>query len=196
LKTYYDLVLEGPEEVIMGFVAGFIKGRGLEGEAVIIPEGHIEKRSGLGQILKLMHLKESESHLVAEQRLCTAIREAVNSEKEKIAIKVVSYTEIISASFDFTLKAFSHRTAEEIKRALEDVPDDVKLEYSKWQEEIRPDAREKEAYAPEHDYELHASGFVQGNPALIFTLHEKLEAIEMIEAGPIRLHHGKTILPV
>ncbi len=196
MKTYYDLVLEGPEDVIKSFVEGFIKGSGLEGEAVIIPEGHIEKRSGLGQILKIIHLKESESHLVAEQRLFTAITEAVKTEKEKIAIKVVSYTQIISASFDFSFKAFSLQTAEEIKRALKDIPEDVKLEYSKWQEEIRPDAKEKEAYAPEHDYELHASGRVQGNPAHIFAFHERLEAIEMIEAGPIRLNHGETNSPV
>ncbi len=196
MKTYYDLVLEGPEEVIKGFVAGFIKGSGLEGEAVIISEEHIGKRSGLGQILRAMHLKESESHLVVEQRLFTAIMDAVNAEKQKIPVRIISYAEIVSACFEFALKAFSRPTADEIKKNLTDVQDGVTVEYSKWQEEVRPDAKDKEAYAPEHEYELHASGRVHGTPAHVFALYERLEAIELIELEPIQLQHGETILLV
>lgn len=196
MKTYYDLVLEGPEEVIKGFVAGFIKGSGLEGEAVIISEEHIGKRSGLEQILRAMRLKESESHLVVDQRLFTAIMDAVSTEKQKIPIKIISYTEIVSACFDFVMKAFSRQTADEIKKNLTDIKDGVTVEYSKWHEEVRPDAKDKEAYAPEHEYELHASGRVNGTPAHVFALYERLEAIELIDLEPIQLQHGKTILPV
>jgi len=193
LKTYYDLVIEGPQDMIKGFIAGFIKGSRLEGEAVIVPEENIEQRSGLEHILRIMRLKESQSHLVAEQGLFTAIMEAVSSEREKIALRVVSYAQIVSAFFDFTLKAFSRQTADDIRKMLADIPDGVEIEYSNWLEEIRPEAKGPEAYAPEHEYELHASGRVKGNPAGIFELYERLESNELIELGLIRLEHGEAI---
>jgi len=179
--------------MIKGFIAGFIKGSRLEGEAVIVPEENIEQRSGLEHILRIMRLKESQSHLVAEQGLFTAIMEAVSSEREKIALRVVSYAQIVSAFFDFTLKAFSRQTADDIRKMLADIPDGVEIDYSNWLEEVRPEAKGTEAYAPEHEYELHASGRVKGTPAGIFELYERLESNELIELGLIQMERGDAI---
>lgn len=193
MKAYYDLVFEGPRDIILGFVEGFIKGSKFEGEAMIIPHNDIEKQRGLKRVLKAVNMKDGETHLIGEQKLLAAISEAVSADKREIALKISSYAPIKSASFEFTMHAFSRKTADEINRVLSDNPNGVKITFSKREEKIWA-LKKSTGYSPGHEYEFHTSGNVRGNPAHAYKLYNKLKLYELIELGLFRLELGKSVL--
>jgi hypothetical protein len=194
LKTYYDLVLEGSRDVTRGFVEGFIKGSKFEGEAIIIPHNDIERRGGLKNVLKAVNLKDDETHLIGEQKLLAAISEAVSTDKREIALKIGSYAQIKSAFFEFTMHAFSRKTADEINQVFSDTPNGFKITFSKREEKIWA-LKKSTGYSPGHEYEFHTSGHVRGNPAHAYKLYNKLKLYELIELGLFRLELGEPILP-
>lgn len=110
-------------------------------------------------------MKESQVHLVVEKALLTALMEAISSTSKTVALKILSVRRILAASFDFSLKAFSRQVADNIKQRISELPEGIEVNFSKWHEEVRPEDKGIEAYAPAHDYELHASGHVKGPPA-------------------------------
>ncbi len=193
MKDYYDLVIEGSEDLVRGFVEGLARCQNLDENAIILPEDHVGKWAALDYVQTILHLRESKVHLVVEKTLFSALSEAVSSGKKPVSLKIVSARLMIAASFEFSLKAYSRNVADEIKKLVSNLPEGVEVKFSKWHEDVRPGSKGIEAYTPEHDYELHASGHVQGNPAEVIKLYEKMETNEMIELGLIQIEYGEPI---
>jgi len=193
LKDYYDIVIEGSEDHVRGFVEGLATCQNLDEDTVIIPEDHVGKWTTLDHVKKLLQLKESQVHLVVEKALLTALMEAISSTSKTVALKILSVRRILAASFDFSLKAFSRQVADNIKQRISELPEGIEVNFSKWHEEVRPEDKGIEAYAPAHDYELHASGHVKGPPAQVMQLYERLETNELIDLDHIQLEYGDPI---
>lgn len=193
MKFYYDMVIEGSEEYVRGFVEGLASCHNLGEDAIIVPEDHIGKWTTLDHLKRVLQLKESAVHLILEKSLLSAFTEALSSGKGPVHLKILSAKPIRSASFDFSLKAFSKDTAEVIKQRVSNLPEGVQVKFSLWREEERPEAEGIEAYAPEHNYELHALGNMQGPPEKVIELHEKMESNELFELGHIQLEYGAPI---
>ena len=47
----------------------------------------------------------------------------------------------MSASFEFSLKAFSRQIADKINKRFTEVPEGIEVNFSKWHEEVRPEAK-------------------------------------------------------
>lgn len=193
MKDYYDIVIEGSEDLVRGFVDGLITCQGMDEDAIIMPEDHVGKWATLDYVKKILLIKESTVHLIVNKPLFTALTEAVSSGKKKAQIKILSARQIKAASFDFSLKAFSRQVADNIRQKVSELPEGIEVNFSKWHEEVRPEDKGIEAYTPAHDYELHASGCVKGLPAPVFNLYERLETSEMIELEPIQMEYGELI---
>lgn len=193
MKAYYDVVIEGSEEHVRGFIEGLASCQNLGENAIIVPEDHIGKWTTLDYVKKILQLKENAVHLIVEKSLLTALTAAISSGNRPAHLNVLSVKSIRGASFDFSLKAFSRDIAEKIKQRVSNLPEGVQVKFSKWDEEERPEDEEIEAYAPEHKYELHASGHMQGPPEEVIGLYEKMEANEMFELAHIQLEYGDPI---
>jgi hypothetical protein len=193
LKDYYDVVIEGSEDHVRGFVEGIAKCQNLDEEAIIIPEDHVGKWATLDYVKKILQLTESKVHLIVEKNLLTALTEAISSSKKTVPIRILSARRILAASFDFSLKAFSRQVADNLKQEVSELPEGIEVNFSKWNEEVRPEDKGIEAYAPAHDYELHASGHVKGSPAEVIEFYERLETNELVELGLIQMEYGDPI---
>jgi hypothetical protein len=193
LKDYYDIVIEGSENHVRGFVEGIARCQNLDEDTVIIPEEHVGKWATLDYVKKILQLKESKVHLIVEKNLLTALIEAISSSKKPVPLKILSAKPLRAASFDFSLKAFSKSVAENIKQKVSSLPAGIEVNFSKWHEEVRPEDKGIEAYAPAHDYELHASGHVKGSPAEVIEFYERLETNELVELGLIQMEYGDPI---
>lgn len=192
MKAYYDVIIEGSEDIVRGFVDGLIASQNLEEKSIIVAEEHVEKRGAIRQVLRVLQLKEDRVHLLAEKNLLDALTKAVSSGR-KPPFKVLSAKTVRAASFGFSLKAFSKPVAERIKERVSNLPEGVEVKFSKWHEETRPGEEGIEAYAPAHDYELHAAGQVQGPPDAVVELYEKMQTNEMFELGLIQMEYGDPI---
>lgn len=193
LKSYYDVVIEGSEDLVRGYVEGLVSCQNLDEDTIIIPEEHVGKWATLDYVKKILQLKESKIHLIVEKNLLAALTEAISTSKKTVPIKVLSARLIMAASFDFSLKAFSRQVADNIKQKVSELPEGIEVNFSKWHEEVRPEDKGIEAYTPAHDYELHASGHVKGPPAEVIELYERLETNELVELGLIQMEYGDPI---
>lgn len=193
MKEYHDVVIEGSEDHVRGYVEGLVTCQNLDEDTVIIPEDHVGKWATLDYVKKFLQLKEGKVHLIVEKALLTALIEAIASSKKPVPIKILSARPVRSASFNFSLKAFSKSVAENIKEIISGLPAGIEVKFSKWREDVRPEGKGIEAYTPEHDYELHALGHVQGSPAEVIRLYEKMEVNELIELDPVQLEYGDPI---
>jgi len=193
LKSYYDVVIEGSEDLVRGYVEGLASCQNLDEDTIIIPEEHVGKWATLDYVKKILQLKESKVHLIVEKNLLTALTEAISSSKKTVPMKVLSARRILAASFDFSLKAFSRQVADNLKQEVSELPAGIEVNFSKWHEEVRPEDKGIEAYAPAHDYELHASGHVKGPPAEVIEFYERLETNELVELGLIQMEYGDPI---
>jgi hypothetical protein len=193
LKSYYDVVIEGSEEHVRGFVEGLASFQNLDEETLIIPEDHIGKWTTLDYVRKILQLKKGAVHLIVENTLLNALTGAISSGKRPVSMKILSAKPIRGASFDFSLKAFSRDISEKIKKSVSNLPEGVQVKFSQWDEKARPESEGIEAYAPEHGYELHASGHMQGPPEEVIRLYEKMETNEMFELDLIQLDYGDPI---
>lgn len=193
MKSYYDIVIEGSEDLVRGFVDGLEICKKLDEDTVIIPEEHVGNWAPLDYVRKILLLEESKVHLIVEKTLFDALSEAVGSGRKPAPIKILSARLIKAASFEFSLKAYSRQVADNVKRKVSELPEGIEVAFSKWHEEVRPEDKGIEAYAPAHDYELHASGRVQGAPAPVIEFYERLETNEMFELGLIQMEYGEPI---
>lgn len=193
MKVYYDVVIEGSEDLVRGYVEGLASCQDLDEESIIIPEEHLEKRAVFHSLLKILQLKEDKIHLIVERTVWSALSDTISSGKKPAPFKILAAKPVRAASFDFSLRAFSRDIAERIKQKVSNPPEGIEVKFSKWQEEVRPGAKGVEAYTPEHDYELQASGSVTGPPAAVIELYERLETDELIELGMITMEYGDPI---
>jgi len=186
-KTYFEVVIEGPHELIKGFALGFLAGRGIEGEAVFAREHHVKDSGKLHQLMRILSATEDQTRIIIGEGIGRALREAYEKRQSELAVKVVSIRPVIGARFNFRFKTFSKEFGEKLKTTFADLPPGVEIGGYEPEEVIRPKAKGVEAYAPLHDYEIKASGEVFGPAKEVIDFYDRIEHNELIELEEIRL---------
>ncbi|MFB3926077.1 MAG: hypothetical protein ACE14T_08480 [Syntrophales bacterium] len=185
-SKYYELVLEGRYELIKGFVLGYLEGKGIEGEAVFEQEHHIQSRGRLKQILRLLAVEDQARILIGEN-LGRLLRDVLEKTGRRLDIRIVSFREISTAWFTFRYQAFSRQFGDELKGLFANLPENVKLTDYELKENIRREAKGIEAYAPEHEYEIKASGKIAGPAGPVIDFYDRAEHYPLIELDEIIL---------
>lgn len=192
-KKYYEVLIEGPFDLVKGFVLGFLQGRGIEGEAVFSAERHVKHGAGLGQLLRHLARRGDTSSIIIGEGFGLLLQEALGKAKDEMDLKILSVREITGSHFNFKFRTYSKKAGEALKTTFENPPAGVALECFELEENVRPESKGVEAYAPLHDYEIKGSGRAVGDAKAVIDFYDRIEHTELIELGEIVLEYGKAV---
>jgi len=186
-RKHYEIVIEGPFDLIRGFIIGFLEGRKVEGAIIFEREHHIKRESELEQLLRVIHVEEDRVHMIIEEAIYRLLCEALDNRKHMIKLKIISEREIVRAHFNFTYAAYAKRFGDELKNLFSKMPEGVQLEGYQ-PEEIERETKDSTAgYAPEHNYEIKAKGRVSGPAHEVIDFYDKIEHNDWIGLKEIEL---------
>jgi len=186
-KKYYEIVIEGPFNLIQGFIIGFLEGRKIEGAIIFEREHHIKRESKLEQLLRVIHVEEDRAHMIIDEAIYRLLCEALNNRKHMIKLKVVSEREIIKAHFNFSYAAYAKQFGDELKNLFSKMPEGVQIEGYRPEEIERQIKESTVGYAPLHKYEIRAKGRVSGPAHEVIDFYDKIEHNDWIELEEIEL---------
>jgi len=186
-KKYYEIVIEGPFDLIKGFIIGFFEGRKISGAIIFEQEHHVKQEDGLEHLLRAVHIEEDRVHILMSERTFRMLNQALNNRKHGVPLKIVSKKEIVRAHFNFTYAAYAKRFGDELKNLFGKLPQGVRLEGYQ-PEEIERETKDSTAgYAPLHKYEIKAKGRVSGPAKGVIDFYDRLEHNKLIEFEEIEL---------
>jgi hypothetical protein len=186
-KKYYEIVIEGPFDLIKGFIIGFFEGRKIGGAIIFEREHHVKREDGLEHLLRAIHVEEDRVHILMSERTFRMLDQALNNRKHGVPLKIVSKKEIVRAHFNFTYTAYAKRFGDELKNLFGKLPQGVRLEGYQ-PDEIERETKDSTAgYAPLHKYEIKAKGRVSGPAKGVIDFYDRLEHNKLIELEEIEL---------
>lgn len=186
-KKWYEIVIEGPFDLIKGFIIGFFEGRKIDGAIIFEREHYVKREDGLEHLLRAIHIEEDRVHILMNERTFRMLDQALNNRKHGVPLKVVSKKEIVRAHFNFTYAAYAKRFSDELKNLFGKLPQGVRLEGYQ-PEEIERETKDSTAgYAPLHKYEITAKGRVSGPAKGVIDFYDRLEHNALIELEEIEL---------
>jgi hypothetical protein len=190
IKSYCEVIIEGPLDIIKGFVLGYLEGSGIQGEAIFGEEHHVENESKFGQLMRLLHVRGEQVHLIVGAGIHNLLKKAIDRHIDELEIKILSVREITDAHFNFSYKAFHRELGKELKEKFGDLPEGLTMEagYNP-EEQTHAVAKGVKAYAPLHEYELKAEGRIHGPIKAVVDFYGEIEHISMVELGDIKLEY-------
>jgi len=190
MKAYCEVIVEGPFDLIKGFVIGFLEGSGIQGIAIFEEEHHVENEGRFGQLMRLIHVRGNRVHLIVGAGFHNLLSDALNNRQDNLNIRIVSVKEITNARFDFSYKAFARLFGEKLKDLFGHLPPGLTMsaDYAP-REKILPEGKGVEAYAPLHEYEIQATGSVTGPVKEVIDFYGQVEHEQLVELGSIKLEY-------
>ncbi|HJX32239.1 MAG TPA: hypothetical protein VJ624_10405 [Thermodesulfobacteriota bacterium] len=188
-KIFYELLIEGHLPVTKGFIFGLLEGSKRTGTVILSQENNI-KTETLGELfMELTHLHETLCHVVIEEDLLNVIKNGLENTFNVLKLKLKGVRKIKKASFHFHYEVYAKKYGEEIKNIFKKLPQPLKIsaDYQP-HEEIHPDAKGIEFFAPLHEYNLKADGSVEGPIDVLLSFYKKIQEYELIKEEPIILH--------
>ena len=188
-KIFYELVIEGHLPVIKGFIFGLLEGSKRAGTVIFCRESNIKSETLSEHFKEWLHLHESLCHVVIEEDLLNVIKKGLEKTFHVLKLKLKSVRKIKKASFSFSYEVYAKKYGEEIKNIFKKLPSPLKIspDYQP-KEEIHPDAKGIEFFAPLHEYNLKADGSVEGPIDILLAFYKKIQEYELIKEDPIALH--------
>ena len=191
-ERYCEVTVEGSIEVVKGFVAGFLEGRGVSGDVFFGGDYPIEKESPAGLLMRLTGIRGETCTLVVEAGLHELLAAALEKRRGIVPLRVLKVRPVVSAAFDVSFRTYSREVGTELKGLFERLPVGVSLgEGFEIQEKVTPEGKGIDAYAPLHEYELRGRGRIEGDVKEVFTLYHRLERFEVAELGDMELASGE-----
>ncbi len=185
--SQFELVIEGHEDFVKGFVRGIIAGSKSNARVLFNKEHNISRTTFKEKIKEIFVTLKAHTHLIVDETTASLIEDVLRSEGEKFDLKIISKLSVVSVTFKFKYKAYAENYGTMLKGIFENLPEGVSVsdDYAP-KEEIHPESEGAEAYAPEHDYIIRAKGSVTGNLDALLELYarcrkEPLLNIENIE---------------
>ena len=188
MTRWYEIAVHGREDMVRAFVAGFLAARGeREGLVLFGSELDLEAES-LGERLKELFVAGSHAILLAPEPLAGALADALVAAGPGVGVRLERRREVRAAAFTFHAEMFSRALAEGLRQALRgSVPEGTLVEDLNETEEVHPEARGVELYAPVHDYIYRASGRVAGLFPGVVEMRRRLADMEFVDVGGLHL---------
>ena len=186
---YREIVLVGPRGFTLGFIEGFLRGRGLEGDVLDAEREGFDVASLRERIRELLHPSIDTLHLLTPEPLAPAVREAVGTAALRGASMTIRHERpVAGARFSFSFTVYSRPHADRIRGYFQHLPEGARLSPdSSFEESIHPDEIGVEVYTPSHEYELRGRGTVAGAIEAVLSLFRTCRDEDLIREGPVDL---------
>jgi len=187
VTPWNEVAVHGREDVVRAFVAGFLAARGeREGSVLFGSELDLEPES-LGERVRELFVAGAHAILLAPQPLADALAAALVEGGPAVGVRLEHRREVRAAGVTFRAEMFSRTQADGLRHALRTaVPEDTRVENLKESEDVHPEARGVDLYAPVHDYIYRASGRIAGAFPGVLEMRRRLGDMEFVDVG--RLH--------
>lgn len=173
---WYELLIEGSEdalESLLGDPRDIFRGSELR----------LAESSLADRILEFLHAQTH--HLVFASAART--RELAEAIRKNPDLKLENIREVLGGRFGFKAEAYSREIGQKIHDALnENLPagvDCVDLE----KEEIDPEAKGVDLFAPAHEYVYKARGTILGTPPGILEMNRRIVRLDFVHEEPLEL---------
>ncbi len=191
-ECYCEVTVEGGLDLVKGFVAGFLEGRGISGDVFFGSDYQIEGESPAGLLMRLMGLRGETCTLVVGTGLHELLAAALERRRGIVPLRILKVCPVASAAFDVSFRTYSRAVGAELGELFGSLPVGVSLgERFEMQEKVTPEGKGVEAYAPLHEYELRGRGRIEGGVKGVFSLYHRLERFEVVQRGDMELAYSE-----
>jgi len=188
VTRWYEIAVHGREDVVRAFVAGFLAARGERGGLVLFGSELDLEAESLGERLKELFVAGSHAILLAPEPLAGALADALVAAGPGVGVRLERRREVRAAAFTFHAEMFSRALADGLRQALHaSVPEATRVEDLTETEEVHPEARGVDLYAPVHDYIYRASGRIGGPFPGVVEMRRRLADMEFVDVGGLHL---------
>jgi len=187
MSSWVELVVEGPEAAFRGFVVGFMAGRGERDAGVFGSQLDIEPES-LGERLKALFKAGSHGLFFAPERIAAPLADALVERGAEVGLRLERRRVVEAMAFSFRAEVFSRELATDIRSLLlGSLPPGVRVEELSEAEEIHPEARGPEPFAPLHSYIYRVSGRIVGPVEGALRVWQRIQDRDFLEISSIRI---------
>jgi len=185
-KSFVEMVIEGPELYVRGYLRGWVDARGERAEVIFSDEIGINDDDIVQKVKEALHLSRHYEHLLADAETAELVAEAIAGEQyEKLNLH--SNRPIERGEFTYEFQVYNREHGELVQRTFDELPEGIVLEKHNMKLKENPDAKGVEMYSPAHDYELKGAGKASGPIGKIIWLHKALASFDQVDAGEITL---------
>jgi len=178
------IIVDGPDETVRAFVAGFLAGREADAGAVVYGSHLSLEHASLGERLRaLLPGGRHEALLLADAGLAPALVSALEAHG---GLRVAEHVRLGAASFTFAAETPSREAAARIHGLIGHPPPGVML-VDQEREEVDPEAHGVDLYAPAHEYVFRARGRITGALDGVVAIHRQLRDTDFVTVEPIHL---------
>jgi len=184
---YREMIIEGPERLVRGFVLGVIAAHGhVDGRVFFSADEEINTQSLMGYLADWVGIKEHVVHAIVEEQAATRLVEAIERDHH-LKLELRSDREVLEASFEFRYEIFAPVYARRVHDILNSRAPGIVI--TGWNPEVEsdPDARGPELYAPDHHWAERAHGRVSGSFAGMLELYRACRNEQLIRLGNLEL---------
>src|SRR5437867_6607505 len=119
MSEWHELVIQGADRTLRGFVAGFAAGRG--DVAPVLFRADIElETSSIGERLRALFAAGSHHAVFAPAPFAAALAVALEARGEELGLRLEHRRVITGAAFSFRVEVFAPELAREIRALLVD----------------------------------------------------------------------------
>ena len=188
-SRYHELVIEGPRGWALGFIQGFLRGRGVDGRLLDAEKEGFDCEPLREKIRELLHPAAETSHLLVPEELVPMVREALGDADASARGLVLRHERPIgSARFGFSCAAYSRVDGQRIRDLFENLPEEVRLTAgTQFEETTDPEVQGPGLYAPAHGHEFKGEGGVEGALEGVLAIYRICRGEAMIRLGPAEL---------
>lgn len=187
MEYYHEMVIEGPRGLALGFVHGYLAGRGLTDQVFDAEAEGVCCESFREKFREFLNPKRETVHLLVPESLAEKAKEALARSRERdIPLTLLHERVIARLRFSYSFQIFSREHGKRIRSWFESLPEGVSLSRKAvLAERIDPEAKGIEMYSPVHDYELRGKGTVEGEVSGVLEFHRLCRDEELIETGEL-----------
>ncbi|HPQ69239.1 MAG TPA: hypothetical protein PKW95_08915 [bacterium] len=186
MKTYVEMIIEGPEEYARGYIRGFVAARGSHAEVIFDDEVGIDEDDIVQKIKEALHLTREVTHAMVDAETAALVREAITTAQD-VPLTVRSERTIDHARFEYKFGVYNREQGDLIINAFKDLPTGITLVDHDLHVKEDPSAHGKELYSPAHEYSVTGQGAAEGPIDKIIWLYKELTSVEQLTAEDITL---------
>ncbi|MGE5236915.1 MAG: hypothetical protein ACM3O7_11255 [Acidobacteriota bacterium] len=185
MGVWYEIIVEGPQDAVRGFIAGFESGRGerqtlVFGRDLPLAPGSFQERLA-GLFASVRH-----TMLFGPELAVTDLARALRERGAEAGLEVSATRRLTRARFAFRAEVFSRDVVARIRTEMfAGLPEGVALVDVDEHEQVDAQARGQELYSPEHAFVYRLSASCQGPFPGVVEMHRRARGLEFVEPEEI-----------